>query len=47
VVIAHHPALVEKADIVLRVDKGRVVEISRRAPAPAEPQVTNPSLSRT
>jgi ATP-binding cassette subfamily B protein RaxB len=47
VVIAHRPALVEKADIVLELDKGRIVEVSRRAAAPGDPGVTNPSLSTT
>jgi ATP-binding cassette subfamily B protein RaxB len=30
VVIAHRPALVEKADIVLRLDRGQVVEVRRK-----------------
>jgi ATP-binding cassette subfamily B protein RaxB len=47
VVIAHRPALVEKADIVLEVDKGRIVEIGRRAAGPDGREVTNPSLLRT
>jgi ATP-binding cassette subfamily B protein RaxB len=46
VVIAHHPALVEKADIVFEVNQGRVVEVRRRSAAPAQPPVTSPSLSR-
>jgi ATP-binding cassette subfamily B protein RaxB len=47
VVIAHHSALVEKADIVLEVRNGRVVELSRRAAPQAGRQITNPSLSTT
>ncbi len=39
VVIAHRPALIERADIVLRLDQGGLTEISRRTrtvrPAPA------------
>jgi ATP-binding cassette subfamily B protein RaxB len=31
IVIAHRPALVEKADIVLRLEGGRIVEVSRKA----------------
>jgi ATP-binding cassette subfamily B protein RaxB len=47
VVIAHRPALVEKADIVLELDKGKIVEISRRDARPGGPGVTNPSLLKT
>jgi ATP-binding cassette subfamily B protein RaxB len=47
VVIAHRPALVEKADLVLRVDKGGIVEVRRGRAAPARPEPTSPSLLKT
>jgi ATP-binding cassette, subfamily B, bacterial CvaB/MchF/RaxB len=47
VVIAHRPALVEKADIVFEVDQGAIVEIRRGRPAPDGAEITNPSLSTT
>jgi len=47
VVIAHRPALVDKADIVFRVEGGAIVEVRRgRAPAGGA-GVTNPSLLTT
>jgi ATP-binding cassette subfamily B protein RaxB len=47
VVIAHRPALVEKADIVFQVDQGAIVEIRRGRAAPGGPEITNPSLLTT
>jgi ATP-binding cassette subfamily B protein RaxB len=47
VVIAHRPALVEKADIVFEVDQGAIVEIRRGRAAPGGPEITNPSLLTT
>jgi ATP-binding cassette, subfamily B, bacterial CvaB/MchF/RaxB len=48
VVIAHRPALVERADIVLQLDKGKLVEVRRRAPTPAlAASPSNPSPSTT
>jgi ATP-binding cassette subfamily B protein RaxB len=44
VVIAHRPALIQSADIVLDLRDGRISETRRRAAAPA---VTSPSLSTT
>ena len=40
VIIAHRPALIERADIVLRLDRGRLVETARRAKAPEPAPVT-------
>ena len=48
-VIAHRPALIERADIVLELDQGRIVERARRAarrPAPDPEIMTNPWPSR-
>jgi ATP-binding cassette subfamily B protein RaxB len=47
VVIAHRPALVEKADIVFEVDQGAIVEIRRGRAASGGPEITNPSLLTT
>jgi ATP-binding cassette, subfamily B, bacterial CvaB/MchF/RaxB len=44
IVIAHRPALVEKADIVLQLEGGKLVEVDRkRAPALIRPRTTSPS----
>ena len=37
VVIAHRPALIERADIVLLLDQGRISEVRRKAKPPAAP----------
>ena len=47
VVIAHRPALVDKADIVFKVEGGAIVEVRRGRAAAGAPQVTNPSLLTT
>ena len=45
VVIAHRPALVEKADFVFNLEGGRITEVRRRpAPAPKR-DVPSPSLA--
>jgi ATP-binding cassette subfamily B protein RaxB len=47
VVIAHRPALVDKADIVFKVEGGAIVEVRRGRAAAGGPEVTNPSLLTT
>ncbi|HEV2818538.1 MAG TPA: peptidase domain-containing ABC transporter [Allosphingosinicella sp.] len=47
IVIAHRPALVEKADIVFRVEGGAIVEVRRGRAEPGGAEVTNPSLLTT
>jgi len=47
VVIAHRPALVDKADIVFKVEGGAIVEVRRGRATAGGAEVTNPSLLRT
>jgi ATP-binding cassette subfamily B protein RaxB len=47
VVIAHRPALVERADLVFELDKGRLVEVSRKPRTVAPSPVASPSPSTT
>ena len=49
IVIAHRPALVERADLVFELDKGTLVEVARRARKvePAAPVPSSPWPSRT
>jgi len=45
VVIAHRPALVEKADLVLRLEGGRIAAVERRRPA-AGPRIVAQAAAR-
>jgi ATP-binding cassette subfamily B protein RaxB len=45
IVIAHRPALVDRADIVLKLEGGRVSEVRRGAPSGARAPVTSASPS--
>jgi ABC-type bacteriocin/lantibiotic exporter with double-glycine peptidase domain len=47
VVIAHRPALVERADLVFALEQGRMVEVSRKPRTVANSPVASPSPSRT
>ena len=47
IVIAHRPALVERADIVFRLDQNGMVEVSRKARTVKPPPVTSPWPSPT